>query len=134
MTSLLALQLLGADYKYETKLYYNREKSKQGHLHGDLVIKAAGDPTFGNVNYNSSLTSTFTDWAKKTKAKGITYVHGDILIDCTGFADDYGAVSGIESDDPAISYSARPHALAFNQNCVVVRFQPSSSVGRPVAH
>src|SRR5215831_329432 len=39
-----ALQLLGADYRFHTRIYRTGEVSADGTLRGDLVLVASGDP------------------------------------------------------------------------------------------
>lgn len=39
-----ALQLLGADYRFRTRIYRTGEVDSEGTLHGDLVLVASGDP------------------------------------------------------------------------------------------
>jgi serine-type D-Ala-D-Ala carboxypeptidase/endopeptidase (penicillin-binding protein 4) len=56
ITAATAYELLGRDFRYETKLgYAGSIKSKS--LYGDLFIKPSGDPTLGSWRYNSSSDS-----------------------------------------------------------------------------
>jgi len=69
-TNFAALEILGPDKKFETKLYINGNIEK-GVLKGDLIISGSGDPTFYIENlYNFALA---------LKAIGISEVKGDLL-------------------------------------------------------
>src|SRR5262249_40797117 len=42
-----ALDILGADYRFETPVFRRGEPDDQGRLRGDLILKASGDLTMG---------------------------------------------------------------------------------------
>jgi serine-type D-Ala-D-Ala carboxypeptidase/endopeptidase (penicillin-binding protein 4) len=71
-TTAAALEKLGPEYTYRTELYGCGPVDSCGVLHGDLLIKGAGDPTIGDVE-------TVEQWADSIKAAGITLVDGDIV-------------------------------------------------------
>lgn len=49
LTAITALEELGADYKFFTKLYIDGE-IRGGALHGDVYVKGGFDPTFGRTD------------------------------------------------------------------------------------
>ena len=53
LTTATALQVLGSEFKFETKIAYSGTVDEQGTLHGDLYIIGGGDPTFGSDNMPS---------------------------------------------------------------------------------
>lgn len=73
ITSVTAFELLGKDYRYETRFYH----TKPGNNSGDVVlIKGKGDPTFGSWRYvqatPSSIFSKLGDALAKNKYDGRT--------------------------------------------------------------
>ena len=48
ITSATAFEILGADYKFETKIGYSGKLAKNGELNGDLVIVGGADPALGS--------------------------------------------------------------------------------------
>lgn len=83
LTTTAALQLLGADFQYATKIMYNGTLSANGILNGDLIIVGSGDPSlqsekFGNIHVTDI-------WAQKIKEKGIKEIKGSIIGDASSF-------------------------------------------------
>ena len=52
ITSATALEMLGADYRFQTKIGFAGELLKTNELKGDLVISGGGDPTLGSEYFN----------------------------------------------------------------------------------
>ena len=80
-TTGLALNELGADYRFKTRIAYSGS-IEDGVLKGDLYIVGGGDPTIGardSVAY--ALQRTFSDWEKLIKAAGIKSIEGYIVGD-----------------------------------------------------
>src|SRR5437588_8357350 len=51
-----ALQLLGADYRFHTRVYATGTTGQDGTLHGDLVLVASGDPNLsGRIRAGDTL-------------------------------------------------------------------------------
>ncbi len=72
-----ALQILGADFRYATKLFYTGSLSANGTLNGDLIILGSGDPTLQSEKFGAGSVTDF--WAQKIKEKGIKEIQGKII-------------------------------------------------------
>src|SRR5262247_1231598 len=56
LTEGTALALLGADYRFHTKVYRNGPIGSDGTLDGDLILLASGDPNLsGRINADGTL-------------------------------------------------------------------------------
>jgi PBP4 family serine-type D-alanyl-D-alanine carboxypeptidase len=102
-----ALQLLGADYRFHTKIYRTGAIDKRGTLKGDLVLAASGDPDLSNRiqpdgtlafenedhSYGGSDSKglpgdplqVIRDLAKQVAARGIKKIDGRVLVDVSLF-------------------------------------------------
>lgn len=83
VTSATALEILGADYRFQTKIGYTGEVLQTNELNGDLVVLGGGDPTLGSEYFNQfELCSDFINiWVQKIKVAGIRKISGDIIFD-----------------------------------------------------
>lgn len=98
-TAAAALKYLGADYKFQTKVFAKNS---------NLYFYFAGDPTL-TVNNLSALVGAL-------KNLGINSINGDIYLDDTLF-DQVGYGPGWLVDDRNFCYSAPVDAIALNRNC-----------------
>lgn len=83
VTSAAALELLGADYRFKTKVGFTGEIKNINELKGDLVIIGGGDPTLGSAYFNSIYknVSFINVWVQKIKSAGIGKINGNIIFD-----------------------------------------------------
>src|SRR5467141_529764 len=100
------LAKLGADYRFQTRVYRTGPIDKHGALKGDLVLVASGDPNLSNrIQPDGTLAFVDEDHsyagpalpgdpllvikqlAKDVAAKGIHKIEGRVLIDTTLFPD-----------------------------------------------
>ncbi|TNF45707.1 MAG: D-alanyl-D-alanine carboxypeptidase/D-alanyl-D-alanine-endopeptidase [Bacteroidetes bacterium] len=83
ITSATALEILGADYRFQTKIGYTGELLQTNELNGDLVVLGGGDPTLGSEYFNQfeSCRDFEKVWIQKIKAFGIHKIAGDIVLD-----------------------------------------------------
>ncbi len=112
-----ALDALGADFRFETAVF-RRGELKEGTLHGDLILKASGDPTLGGrtdeqgriafentdhtyAGFASDARLTAPDplaglreLARQVAQAGIRRVAGEVLIDDRLFDEAEGTGSG----------------------------------------
>ncbi len=86
-TTASALEILGPNKTFETKLYFDGvQKGKI--LEGDIYLVGAGDPSFGSKDFSEKFyyTEVFSSWAAALKAKGITKIKGNIYADNSLFS------------------------------------------------
>jgi len=140
-----ALAEFGPDYRFETPVY-RRGEVREGILHGDLILVASGDLTFGgrlgkdgkvlfadhdHIYANSDTTeSAATDsnpthaleeLSKQIAAACIREVRGEVLIDDRLFERARGSGSGPDTLSPVI----------VNDNVVDIIITPGAKEGEP---
>jgi len=141
-----ALALLGADYRFHTRVYHTGTISEDGTLNGDLVLVASGDLNLsGRVLPDDTLDFTTRDHAYagllpgKSVAgeplrvmkelasgvlmKGIWRVRGHVIVDASMFPS--------TQVEPATHTTISPVML--NDNVIDVIATSASSVGGPVS-
>ncbi len=141
LTEGTALQLLGPDYRFHTKVYRTGAVDRSGTLQGDLVLVASGDPNLSNrVRPDGTLAFENEDHAydgdvntravpgdpllvlrelaRQVKARGIRQVTGHVRVDASlfpGGAKDLGTglvISPIEVNDNMLDVTIGPGASA----------------------
>jgi D-alanyl-D-alanine carboxypeptidase/D-alanyl-D-alanine-endopeptidase (penicillin-binding protein 4) len=141
-TCAAALIGVGQDTTAET-VVYQRGAVAKGILHGDLILVAAGDLTFGGRMKDgktvfkdkdhtyansglgeSELTDTdplgaINDLAKQVKDAGITQVDGEVLVDDRLFVRTRGSGSGPDIVSP----------IVVNDNVIDILIEPGAKVG-----
>ena len=80
VTSATAYEVLGEDFKLETKLLYQGKISNKGVLNGDLFIQGGGDPTLGSNGIEKKQDEFLKEWILAVKKAGIKEVKGDIVV------------------------------------------------------
>lgn len=127
VTTGTALDLLPPNFTYRTTLALRGD---------DLVVLGRGDPSLGDPvlarEHHEPITAMFHAWAAALKAKGITGIKGDLVIDDTAFeAERYNPNWPIDQRDTW--YSAAVGALTFNDNCIDVTVSPGGKAGEPAS-
>lgn len=122
ITTSIAIDVLGPDFTFKTKLAYSGEISSDSILNGDIIIIGGGDPTFASNRFGFSYSSIIKNWTAIIKNLGIHEINGRILIDESFFAkpifNKYWA-----DDDVGNYYGASPTAFMFNENTYKVIFK-----------
>ncbi len=124
-TAALSLSALGPEYRIPTRLLA-RGRMPNGRLNGPLVLYGMGDPTLG--------TGASSDWAdqlaSQAAARGLRFVHGDVIGDDSYFA---GPVhgSGWEAGDLQSWFAVPSSALSVGENIVKVTLSPATVSGHP---
>lgn len=113
-TTATALDALGADHRFITRLYFNGASSGST-LNGDLVIKGSGDPTFGSRHEDEDPLET---WALELRELGITRIEGRIIGDDDVFEDNPYAEGWDIRHIATESYAAGAGGLSYNDNLV----------------
>lgn len=126
LTTAVAAERLGWDYRYTTQLYATGPISG-GQLDGDLIVVANGDPTI-NPRHPDRWTA-FDDWARQLASKGVRVVSGHLIGDDNAFAEP-GWGLGWSWDDFALGYGAPVSALQYNENQVELLVGPGLEAGQ----
>lgn len=106
LTSIVALDRLGADYRWKTSAV-STEEIKDGTLDGDLILKGRGAPDFDDA--------ALENLAAQLQAKGLKHIKGNIVGDASYFTgDDIG--DGWTWNDLQWHYGAEACALTFREN------------------
>lgn len=125
LTTAVAAERLGWDFRYTTQLYATGPVS-DGRLDGDLVVVGNGDPTI-NPRHPERWTA-FDDWARQLAASGVRVITGHLIGDDNAFAEP-GWGLGWSWDDLALGYGAPVSALQFNENQVELSVGPGMAAG-----
>ena len=126
VTSAVAAERLGWDYRYSTKIYATGAVLSGGDLDGDLVVVSNGDPTINSRHPDR--WGAFDAWAKQLYAKGIRRVGGQLIGDDNAFAEP-GYGFGWAWDDLTVGYGAAVGALQYNENQVELLVGPGLEAG-----
>jgi len=114
LTSATALELIGPDYQFETKLVSSAE-IVDGELDGDLVIVGSGDPMLGLAD--------FEEWVEKLKLAGLTRITGGVVGDASFFPEE--TVGDYWNwGDVGNGYGSPVAGLNFEHNRFTAGFEP----------
>ena len=129
LTTGMALQILGADYRFETRLGYTGTV-QDGTLRGDVYILGGGDPTTGSRSESTEgIGATFGKWAQLLYDAGIRRIEGRVLGDPRFFSDPTPQNLGWSFDDLGTYYGAGPSGLNFFENAQNFYITPGPSGG-----
>jgi len=104
MTTAAALELLGPDYRWSTRLFIDG-KLNNGTLKGDLIFKGGGDPWL--------VKERFWLLLRELRQRGVQRIEGDLVIDDSLF--DNAAIAGQTLDGKVYrAYNTRPSAVLAN--------------------
>ncbi len=131
VTSAAALEILGADYRFQTRLGY-RGKIKDGILKGDLIVIGGGDPALGSEYFpNHYFAPHFLEiWVDNIKAAGIKRVDGSLVLDHSLYGSEQIPPTWIW-EDMGNYYGAGANALSIYDNLSRITFQSPPAPGMP---
>lgn len=141
-----ALQILGADYRFHTRVYRTGLLASGGVVTGDLVLLASGDPNLSNrVRSDDTLAfqnedhsygqiekaklvggdplQVIRDLAKQFAAKGIRKINGRVLVDVSLFPE------GPREGGSGVVISP----VSVNDNIIDVIIEPGKTLGSPTS-
>ena len=130
VTTSAALQILGNDYTFKTRLYIHGKITEDGILNGDLVIRGGGDPTLGSEKWKESIQDTLLmNIFRLLRAQNIKMINGNIIADASAF-EELMAPPGWNWGDIGNYYGAGPSGLTICDNLVMYCFK-SGKAGEP---
>ena len=145
LTEGTALALLGADYRFHTRVYRTGPISSDGTLQGDLILVASGDPNLsGRIQSDGSLAFEDEDHtyagspdtkavpgdpllvirelAAQVASRGIKQIQGRVLVDASLFPE----------GDKELGTEVVISAVAVNDNVVDLTVSAGGQEGAPV--
>ncbi len=115
-TTAVALDLLGADYRWRTSVYGEKQPDAGGVINGDLILYGRGAP---DLDSKSDLPAL----ADQLYQRGVRRVRGNIVGDESYFRGEmYG--TGWQWNDLQWYYGAAPSALTIDENTVEITIAP----------
>lgn len=122
-TTAVALDLLGADYRWRTSVYSARQMDASGVVDGDLTLYGRGAPDF-----DSKAKGGLPGLVDQLYERGLRRVRGSVVGDESYFRAETHAV-GWQWNDLQWYYGAEPSALTIDENSVEVTIAPANKGG-----
>ncbi len=129
-TSAAALDILGEEHKFVTKIYHDGKIDGKRNLNGNIYIVGGGDPTLGYslVEGALSLDELMASWIKAFDDKGIRTITGNIIADDLLY-DRIPIPNNWYWIDLGNYFAASTSALTIHNNLYFLYFKPSKKVG-----
>ncbi len=129
ITTFSSLDILGKDYRYETKLGYNGQISEDGTLSGNIWIIGSGDPSLGSPRseMENHFEDVISEMVKMIQSAGIKCIDGKIISDPTVF-DDKNHHPGWQWNDVGNYYGAGIFGLNINENEYKLTFEANGQL------
>jgi D-alanyl-D-alanine carboxypeptidase/D-alanyl-D-alanine-endopeptidase (penicillin-binding protein 4) len=124
-TTAIALDSLGADYRWRTSVYAEAEPDKNGTLSGDLTLYGRGAPDLSSSTDRDESKSSLAQLADELYKRGVRRVRGDIVGDESYFRGD-PLGDGWLWNDVQWYFGAEVSALSINDNEIEVAVTPSA--------
>lgn len=113
VTTATALELLGADFRFQTRLEVDGKVTADGVLNGNLYIRGGGDPTLGSEKLGD--TTFLVKWVEAIKNRGIRKINGRVIADA-GLFDDEGVNPKWTWEDMGNYYAAGIYGISYLDN------------------
>jgi len=130
ITTATALEVFGANYRFETQIYYDGEIDTINKvLNGNIHIVGGGDPTLGSKYFAETKSKQFlNDWTKAIKNLKIDSINGAIIGDATIYSWDIVPPTW-SWEDMANYFGAGASGLTIYDSQYTLFYQTSSQIG-----
>jgi serine-type D-Ala-D-Ala carboxypeptidase/endopeptidase (penicillin-binding protein 4) len=131
VTSSAALEFLGPEYRFKTRIGYIGNLNKRtGKLAGDIVIKGGGDPALGSEYFKDHYRNFLKNWITEIRKLGINKIEGRIIADDSWY--DYQPVPAKWLwEDIGNYYGAGAYGLSVFDNKFEIHFKSSGDGSIP---
>ena len=131
-TTAAALNRLGPDFRFRTRLNYEGQLSESGILRGNLLLVGGGDPNLASSQLLQGPGFAHLDlMVEKVREAGIRGIEGHVIGDDSLFPyAPYGR--GWNLSDLEHQYAPAVSALSFHDNLIAVIARPASRTGQPI--
>ncbi|MDX6614496.1 MAG: hypothetical protein QOD75_3682 [Blastocatellia bacterium] len=127
-TTAVALDLLGADYRWRTSVYAPAEPDASGNITGDVTLYGRGAPDL--VSQTKEKNPSLVELADALYARGVRRIKGNVVGDESHFrGNQFG--DGWLWNDVQWYFGAEASALSINSNEVDLNITPASTSGSP---
>ncbi len=125
-----AIELLGGDYKPQTKIYMEGKLDSLGTLNGNIWIKGEGDLSLGSKYFekNSFENIVLKKWLDTLQKIGIKSIKGSVIADGSAF-EYQGVPNGWSWEDMGNYYGAGPSGICIYDNTLRFFFDSGSTSG-----
>lgn len=132
ITSAAALELLGPEYTFKTKIGYTGKINKRfKRLKGNIIITGGGDPALGSQYFADHYKDFLTNCVNEIKKLGIKRISGKVITDDSYY--DYQPVpSKWLWEDEGNYYGAGVYGLSVFDNSYEIHFRTQSDSSKPV--
>ena len=139
LTTALALDTLGPEYRFRTRVETNGGLTSDGKLSGDLILVGRGDPNLSNRKFPYETKEEFegppekalAEIADAIAARGVKEIAGDVVGDDSYFPRERYP-DGWEIDDMVWEYGAPISAIVVDDNTVTLTLTPGEKAGGAV--
>jgi len=126
ITSAAALELLGPQYTFKTKVGYSGSLNKRsGTLKGNIIITGGGDPALGSKYFSEHYKDFLGNWVTEIKNSGIKKITGKVVTDDSYF-DFLPVPAKWLWEDAGNYYGAGAYGLSVFDNTYEIHLKPSS--------
>ena len=131
ITTAAALELLGPNYTFSTKIGYTGSFNKTfGRLKGNIIIIGGGDPSLGSKYFTDHYKGFIDNWVKEIKKLGIKRIRGKVITDDSYY--DYLPVPAKWLwEDEGNYYGAGAYGLSVFDNTYEIHFSTFSEGSKP---
>jgi D-alanyl-D-alanine carboxypeptidase/D-alanyl-D-alanine-endopeptidase (penicillin-binding protein 4) len=120
-TAGMALDRLGADYRFETAVRWRSLSDEENARIADLIVVGSGDPTWGVARFETGLRARLDQIAGQLFKSGVREIHGAIrFVAADSRWDDVTAPPGWTAADQLTCDGALPHAFNLSLNCATL--------------
>jgi serine-type D-Ala-D-Ala carboxypeptidase/endopeptidase (penicillin-binding protein 4) len=125
-TTAVAVDLLGADYRWRTSIYAAKQPGANGIINGDLTLYGRGSPDL--ISKEKGDAPSLSRLADQIYQSGVRQVRGNIVGDESYFRGEPFGV-GWQWNDLQWYFGAEPSALSIDENSIEVTIAPSNKKG-----
>ncbi|MBR3604218.1 MAG: D-alanyl-D-alanine carboxypeptidase/D-alanyl-D-alanine-endopeptidase [Elusimicrobiaceae bacterium] len=127
LTSAAALEMLGSQHRFQTRIYQEGTIDANGTLNGHLYIRGGADPTLGSDRVPTSMKwqDLLQHWSQKIRSAGIKQINGNIYADVS-LLQGLSLPTKTNWQNMGNYFAAPVSALSFNDNSfeIVFKAQP----------
>lgn len=125
-TTAVALDMLGADYRWRTSVYVDKQPEADGTIAGDVTLYGRGAPDLMSVRKGSA--ASLEQFADQLYQSGVRHVRGNVIGDESYFRGELFGL-GWQWNDLQWYFGAEPSALTVDENSFEVTIAPGNKTG-----